>query len=248
MLGAGGNLICDYDTNQTVDSSPAVGNFLAGGAPGIAFGTGSYYAGASDSNTLFGSDSHCNIVWRTNLGGTTTGSPALGDIKGDGNVEVLEGANTGPGGGLVWAVNGANGAAVPGWPQHTSGQIIGGIVTADLTGAGLQRRAGPDHQRAGHLRRAERPGGGHPRRRHHRAAELAHGRHRPQRDHRHHHRRVQRPERRDHPALRGGRLGRTLAGQAVMAHVPPEPAADRMAEPARTGPPEPAHRRDGTDR
>ena len=49
----GGNLICDHDTNQTVDSSPAVGNFLAGGQVGIAFGTGSYYPGASDSNTLF---------------------------------------------------------------------------------------------------------------------------------------------------------------------------------------------------
>ncbi len=135
VLGSGGNLICDHDTNQTVDSSPAVGNFLAGGAVGIAFGTGSYYGGASDSNTVFGSDSHCNIVWRSNLGGTTTGSPALGDIKGDGNLEVIEGANTGSGG-LVWALNGANGGAVPGWPQHTSGQIIGGIVTADLTGGG----------------------------------------------------------------------------------------------------------------
>jgi hypothetical protein len=135
VLGSGGNLICDYDTNQTVDSSPAVGNFLAGGQVGIAFGTGSYYAGASDSNTLFGSNSHCGIVWRSNLGGTTTGSPAIGDIEGDGNVEVLEGANTSSGG-LVWALNGANGAAVPGWPQRTSGQIIGGIVTADLTGGG----------------------------------------------------------------------------------------------------------------
>ncbi len=135
VLGAGGNLICDYDTNQTVDSSPAVGNFLAGGQVGIAFGTGSYYAGASDSNTVFGSNSHCGIVWRSNLGGTTTGSPAIGDIEGDGNVEVLEGANTASGG-LVWALNGANGGAVPGWPQHTPGQIIGGIVTADLTGGG----------------------------------------------------------------------------------------------------------------
>jgi hypothetical protein len=39
---------------------------------------------------------------------------------------------------LVWAINGANGAALPGWPQRTSGQIIGGVVTADLTGGGYQ--------------------------------------------------------------------------------------------------------------
>ncbi len=135
VLGPGGNLICDHDTNQTVDSSTAVGNFLAGGQVGIAFGTGSYYPGASDSNTLFASDSLCNIVWRTNLGGNTISSPALGDLEGDGNVQVIEGADTGSGG-LVWALNGANGAAMPGWPQATSGRIIGGVTTADLTGGG----------------------------------------------------------------------------------------------------------------
>jgi hypothetical protein len=135
VLGPGGNLICDHDTDQTVDSSPAVGNFLAGGQTGIAFGTGSFYPGASDSNTLFGSDSHCNIVWRTNLGGNTVSSPAIGDLEGDGNVQVIEGADTGSSG-LVWAINGANGAAMPGWPQTTPGRIIGGVVTADLTGGG----------------------------------------------------------------------------------------------------------------
>jgi hypothetical protein len=135
VLGAGGNLICDHDTNQTVDSSPAVGNFLAGGATGIAFGTGTYYAGASDSNTVFGSDSHCNIVWRTNVGGSTTGSPAIGDLEGDGNVEVVEGADTGSSG-LVSVLNGTNGAEMPGWPQATPGRIIGGVATADLTGLG----------------------------------------------------------------------------------------------------------------
>ena len=135
VVGPGGNLICQYNTDQTVDSSTAVGNFLAGGQTGIAFGTGTYYPGASDSNTLFGANSSCNVVWRANLGGSTTGSPAIGDIEGDGNVEVLEGADTGSGG-LVWALNGSNGAPLPGWPQATSGTIIGGIVTADLTGAG----------------------------------------------------------------------------------------------------------------
>ena len=135
VLGPSGNLICDHDTNQTVDSSPAVGNFLAGGATGIAFGTGTYYAGASDSNTVFGSDSHCNIVWRTNVGGSTTGSPAIGDVEGDGNVEVVEGADTGSNG-LVSVLNGANGAEMPGWPQATPGRIIGGVATADLTGLG----------------------------------------------------------------------------------------------------------------
>ena len=135
VIGPGGNLICRHDFNQTIDSSTAVGPFLAGGQVGIAVGSGSFFPGASDSNTVFGSDSHCNIVWSTNLGGNTVDSPAIGDIQGNGNVEVLEGADTGNGG-EVFALNGANGAPLPGWPQHTAGRIIGGITTADLTGHG----------------------------------------------------------------------------------------------------------------
>jgi len=135
VLGPGGNLICVHNTNQTVDSSPAVGNFLSGGQTGIAFGTGSYYPGASDSNTVFAADANCNIAWSRNLGGDTTNSPALGDLEGDGSIEVVEGADTGTGG-LVWALNGATGATMPGWPQSTSGRIIGSITTADLTGSG----------------------------------------------------------------------------------------------------------------
>jgi len=135
VLSGSGSLLCSYNTDQTVDSSPAVGNFLAGGAPGIAFGTGSFYGGASDSNTLFASDSHCNIAWSINLGGNTVDSPAIGDVLGNGTEQVVEGADTGSSG-LVWVVNGATGAPLPGWPQRTAGRIIGGIATADLTGGG----------------------------------------------------------------------------------------------------------------
>jgi hypothetical protein len=135
VLGAGGNLLCHYDTNQTVDSSTAVGNFLGGGATGIAFGTGSFWPGAPDSNTLFASDSHCNIVWRDNLGGNTISSPAIGDVLGNSAEQVVEGVDTGSGG-KVWALNGSSGAALPGWPVSTPGRIIGGVTLADLTGGG----------------------------------------------------------------------------------------------------------------
>jgi hypothetical protein len=135
ILGTGGNLLCDQDFNQTIDSSPAVGNFLGGGATGIAIGTGSYYPGTSDSNLLIGLTMGCGIAWQTNLGGNTASSPALGDTEGNGNISVVEGVDTGSGG-LVWALNGTNGTALPGWPQATPGRIIGGVVTADLTGGG----------------------------------------------------------------------------------------------------------------
>ena len=145
VLGAGGNLICDYDTNQTVDSTPAVGNFLGGGATGITFGTGTFWPGASDTNTLFGSDSHCNIQWRANLGGSTMSSPAIGDVLGNNLEQVVEGVDTGSGG-LVWALNGSSGAALPGWPVTTPGQIIGGVTLADLTGGGYNDVLAPTTQ------------------------------------------------------------------------------------------------------
>ena len=134
ILDGAGNLICHYDTNQTVDSSTAVGNFL-GGAVGVAFGTGSYFPGASDSNTLFASDAHCNIAWRSNLGGNTASSPAIGDVLGNGSEQVVEGVDTGSSG-RVWALDGSNGTALPGWPVATTGRIIGGVTLADLNGSG----------------------------------------------------------------------------------------------------------------
>ena len=145
VLGTGGNLICSHDTDQTVDSSPAVGNFLGGGAVGIAFGTGTFYPGASDTNKLFATDAHCNVVWRVDLGGSTQSSPALGDVLGNNADQVIEGVDTGSGG-LVWALNGSSGAALPGWPVATPGRIIGSVTTADLTGGGYNDVLAPTTQ------------------------------------------------------------------------------------------------------
>jgi len=145
VLGTGGNLICSHDTDQTVDSSPAVGNFLGGGAVGITFGTGTFYPGASDTNKLFATDAHCNVVWRVDLGGSTQSSPALGDVLGNSTDQVVEGVDTGSGG-LVWALNGSSGAALPGWPVATPGRIIGSVTTADLTGGGYNDVLAPTTQ------------------------------------------------------------------------------------------------------
>ncbi len=144
VLGTGGNLLCEYNTNQTEDSAPAVGNFLGGEGTGIVFGTGSfyngtqpglYYPGAPDTDSLLATDSHCNLQWQANLGGNTISSPAIGDVLGNNLEQVVEGVDTGTSG-LVWALNGSSGAALPGWPVATPGRIIGGVALADLTGGG----------------------------------------------------------------------------------------------------------------
>ena len=59
-----GGLICQYNINQNIDrSSPAVGQFLAGGAVGIVIGDGSFYSGASDSNKVFAINTGCGLAW-----------------------------------------------------------------------------------------------------------------------------------------------------------------------------------------
>ena len=86
-----GGLICRADTNEEVDSSPAVGPILAGGGYGIATGTGSFYPGVSDENTVKVYDTKCNQVWSTTLDGLTNGSPALADVQGNGRLAVRGG-------------------------------------------------------------------------------------------------------------------------------------------------------------
>jgi hypothetical protein len=126
-------LICQYNTNQNIDrSSPAVGQFLAGGAVGIVVGDGSFYSGASDSNKVFAINTGCGLVWSDQLNGVTADSPAPADVQGNGQLDVVEGTAAG----TIYVLNGANGAAV--WSASTTGQVIGSPVTADLTGGDYQ--------------------------------------------------------------------------------------------------------------
>ena len=132
-LSPSGGLICQFNTNQNIDrSSPAVGQFLAGGGVGIAIGDGSFYGGASDSNKVFAINTGCGLAWSDTLNGITADSPALANVQGDGQLDVVEGTSSN----TVYVLNGTNGAVV--WAAPTSGQVIGSPVTADLTGGGYQ--------------------------------------------------------------------------------------------------------------
>ena len=135
VIGPLGALMYDYDTSQEVDSSPAIGGFLAGGAVGIAVGTGSYYRGASDTDTLKAFTSRLVPVWSGTLDGLTSSSPALADVEGNGQLEVVEGTDAGTSGSL-WVLDGATGAPI--WHTALVGRVIGSVVAADLTGAGYQ--------------------------------------------------------------------------------------------------------------
>jgi len=134
LLSGTGNVICRADTNQVIDSSPAVGGFLSGGSTGIVVGTGDYFPGASDTNTLKAYDTHCRPVWSKKLDGNTFSSPALSDVLGSGHLEVVEGTDRGTGG-SVWALDATSGATL--WTTDLgSPRVIGSVVTADLFGLG----------------------------------------------------------------------------------------------------------------
>ena len=130
ILSAEGNQICRADANQVVDSSPAVGGFLAGGATGIVVGTGGFFPGASDTNALKAYNNRCQLQWSTTLDGDTFSSPALSDVLGNGSLQVVEGTDLDTFGGSVWVLNAATGQKI--WEHPGINRVIGSVVTADL--------------------------------------------------------------------------------------------------------------------
>ena len=126
-----GGLVCRYQANQVVQASPAVGKFLNGGTQyGIVAGFGTYYSGASNTNQLIAIDSGCHLRWAETLDSSTMSSPALADVMGNGQLQVVEST-----GSSVWVLNGSTGQPI--WHQPVFGSG-GSVVTADLTGSGAQ--------------------------------------------------------------------------------------------------------------
>jgi outer membrane protein assembly factor BamB len=126
-------LDCQFNTDETVQSSPAVGEFFGTSSTvGIVFGTGQTYK-QSTTNKLLAVDNNCHLIWSAALNGSTTSSPALADVMGNGQLQVVEGTDNGRTG-SVYALNGANGAVLWSTPMN---RVIGSVVTADL-GSGYQ--------------------------------------------------------------------------------------------------------------
>lgn len=96
--------------DEVMFSSPAVADLDGDGKLEIAAGTGNFYCcfDGTPSNegkyfTVWNHDG--SILWRTDLPAQVVGAPAIGDLNGDGNLEVVVGAKDGK----VYAFNGATG-------------------------------------------------------------------------------------------------------------------------------------------
>ncbi len=130
ILTASGSLVCEDTTNESVNSSPAVGPFLAGGATGIVAGTGPTYPSASQHDEVIAVNTSCGQVWADKLAGTTGyGSPALADVLGNGQLQVVATTRTGG----VFALDGSTGAQL--WHTQLRAGIVGSPVTM-ATGTG----------------------------------------------------------------------------------------------------------------
>ncbi|MGH8989887.1 MAG: PQQ-binding-like beta-propeller repeat protein, partial [Acidimicrobiales bacterium] len=132
ILNATGSLLCVDTTDESVNSSPAVGTFLAGTAIGIVAGTGPTFPTATQHDQVIAVDTGCHQIWAKTLAGTTGyESPALADVLDNGQLQVLVTTRTGG----VYALDGANGAVL--WRTQLAHEIYGSPVTVAL-GTGRQ--------------------------------------------------------------------------------------------------------------
>lgn len=97
--------------DQTIYSSPAVGDLDKDGWLDIVVGTGTYYEGLGHKVYAWDHDGNSLLGWPVKTGGYVLASPALGDIDDDGYLEVVVGSLDH----WLYAWN-HDGSLVPGWP------------------------------------------------------------------------------------------------------------------------------------
>ncbi|MBE0567099.1 MAG: VCBS repeat-containing protein [Krumholzibacteria bacterium] len=126
-----------YVVSGPVLCHPAIGDLDNDGLQEIVVYTtwGSLYAIRQDGTNLPGFPASLT----TSVGTTWATSPALGDVDGDGDLEIVIAANTAGTASrlLVFDTTGANaGKLKTGWPQHLPGSSEGSPVLGDINGDG----------------------------------------------------------------------------------------------------------------
>jgi len=128
-------------------SSPALGDIDADGLPEVVVGTNSppWPEGSSQPSdythaTVWAINGDSSNVpgWPVTTNNNVYSSPAIGDIDGDGFLEVVVGSGPSVEGGdgkWVYAWN-RDGTPVSGWPKYTAGDVVAPPALGDLDGDG----------------------------------------------------------------------------------------------------------------
>ncbi len=118
-------------------ATPAIGDVNGDGRKDI--------VAASYDHSLYAWSVGGTLLWRSFLYDTLWSSPAIVDIDKNGRKEVVLGGDIyagnplgAPEGGLFWALNGANGSRVSGYPKSLPGEVIwSSPAIADISGDGF---------------------------------------------------------------------------------------------------------------
>jgi putative cell wall-binding protein len=130
-----------YYTDDTSFSSPALADANGDGINDVIIGADSSSGPPVDHQGGFMRALNHNrtAIWEFPLNDIVRSSPSVGDIDGDGKLEVVFGSGDFFGGSdstKVFALNIENGTPVAGWPQSTNGVTNASPTLADLDGDG----------------------------------------------------------------------------------------------------------------